>query len=130
MRRKRPSAPMPRWRWQRRTTCSGVRRISPLRLSMRMKSLPAPFILVNAKFMGGKNRPIWRKLKNFVGTLDHVPLFTRLAPKEIRHGWIVGNVFGGSVPFNFAAGAISDVAEMRDVGRAMTDLDVGDRFLP
>jgi hypothetical protein len=32
-----------------------------LRLSIKMKSLPAPFILVKAKFMGGKNRPIRRK---------------------------------------------------------------------
>src|SRR5215212_4043007 len=87
-----------------------------------MKSFPAPFILVNAKFIGAKNMLISRKEKK----LNDVPALARLTPKHSSGLGISDDLFFGAVPANFLSRAIRNVPEMRDDGRLMTNSHVGD----
>src|SRR5690348_2132004 len=62
-------------------------------------------------------------------TSDEVPRLSRQAIEELGGLRIIQDFLALSVPMDLASGPKSDVAEMGNNRRAMTDLDVGHRLL-
>src|SRR5438445_4376783 len=61
---------------------------------------------------------------------NQVPRLARPAPQKVRCFRIVNDLFLRRIPTDFMDGAISDVSQMRNNGRAMPNLHIRRRLIP